>query len=48
MDQGCQKWVYHVGSADRTILRLHGVGMGWVCLHYEPDPPARFCPSVHG
>ena len=38
---------YLLGGADRAVLLLHGVGVGWLRVHHQLDPPARPRPPHH-
>lgn len=48
MDQICEERLGHVGCFDRSLLRLHGVCMGRLCLHHQSAAIACLCPHLHG
>lgn len=37
-----------MGRAMRVVLRIHGVSMGWICLHHESVALARFRVDLYG
>lgn len=48
MDQGREKRIDYVGCIGRCVLRLHGIGVGRIRLHYQLDSVARVCSHLHG
>ena len=37
-----------MGNSSSPLLLLHGVCLGWLCLHHQPHSTARLCSAAHG
>jgi hypothetical protein len=37
-----------MGRLDCSILRLHGIGLGWIRLHHQLAAITRLCPDPDG
>ena len=48
MDQVGQERLSYVGCFDRSLLRVHGVSVGWLCLHHQSSTTTRIGPHLHG
>lgn len=48
VDQGGEERFHVLGCVDRALLRVHGVGVGWLCVHYEFATAARLRSDLHG
>uniref|UniRef100_A0A147BVM4 Uncharacterized protein n=1 Tax=Ixodes ricinus TaxID=34613 RepID=A0A147BVM4_IXORI len=47
LGQGSQDWCHLLCCPYCTLLLLHGVCLGWLCVHHQPHPASCFCASDH-
>jgi hypothetical protein len=42
-----QDWIHLLGRISSAVLLLHGVSLGWLRVHHQPDPSARLRAPHH-